>query len=120
MVFFESVHRIEDCLEDMVETFGRDRPAFLGRELSKLHEQCLATSLGDLADRLEAGEIAAKGEFVIVVGGVETPPGAALDIDLLLTELAGSLPAKQAAAIAAKVSGEKRNALYQRILDLKA
>jgi 16S rRNA (cytidine1402-2'-O)-methyltransferase len=120
MVFFESVHRIADCLDDMVETFGSNRPAFLGREMSKLHEQCLTTTLGDLAERVEQGEITLKGELVIIVGGVATPTGPGFDTDQLLLELADALPPKKAAAIAAKVSGEKRNALYQRLLDLKA
>ncbi len=120
MVFFESVHRIGDCLQDMVEVFGYERPAFIGRELSKLHEQCLSAKLGELSEKYEDGEITAKGEFVIVVGGAGSQPEAALDVDRLLTELADVLPARQAAAIVARVSGEKRNALYQRLLDLKA
>ena len=120
MVFFESVHRIGECLADMIDVFGRNRPAFLGREITKLHEQCLSASLGDIAEQLSSGEITAKGEFVLVIGGAEQLPGAMLDVDRLLKELAEVMPAKQAAAIAAKVSGEKRNALYQRLLDLKA
>ncbi len=120
MVFFESVHRIDDCLKDMLEAFGDDRPAFLGREISKLHEQCLSTTVGDLAERVAQGGITLKGEFVIVVGGAATPTGPGFDIDRLLLELDEALPPKRAAAIAAKVSGEKRNALYQRLLDLKA
>ena len=120
MVFFESVHRIDDCLSDMVEVFGPERPAFLGRELSKLHEECAAATVGELADRVINGDVVAKGEFVIVVGGTTSQPSAALDVDRLLAELADVLPAKQAAAIAARLSGEKRNALYKRILDLKA
>ena len=120
IVFFESVHRIGECLADMVGAFGQERAAFLGRELSKLHEQCLHARLGDIAEQLESGAIAAKGEFVVVIGGAETPPASTLDVDVLLAELAGVLPARRAAAIAARVSGEKRNALYQRLLDLKA
>ncbi len=120
MVFFESVHRIDDCPKDMREAFGDDRPAFLGREISKLHEQCLSTTVGDLAERAAQGGITLKGEFVIVVGGAATPTGPGFDIDRLLLELDEALPPKRAAAIAAKVSGEKRNALYQRLLDLKA
>ena len=120
MVFFESVHRIGDCLADMVDAFGRDRAAFLGRELSKLHEECLLATLGEIGDRVKAGEITAKGEFVIVVGGAEARPASSFDTDQLLTELAAELPAKRAAAVAARVTGEKRNALYQRLLELKA
>ena len=119
MIFFESVHRIDDCLADMADAFGTERPAFVGRELSKMHEQCIAAPVGELAGGVKNGDIVAKGEFVIVVGGATPQPAAAFDVDQLLGELADVLPAKQAAAIAARLSGEKRNALYQRILDLK-
>ena len=120
MVFFESVHRIGDCLDDMARAFGDDRPAFIGREVSKLHEQCLSATLGELAARVRDEAIPRKGEFVIVVGGAKAMPVTGLDVDHLLRELVEVLPPKQAAAIAARVSGEKRNALYQRLLDLKA
>jgi 16S rRNA (cytidine1402-2'-O)-methyltransferase len=118
LVFFESVHRIGDCLADMVDAFGADRPAFIGRELTKLHEQCDLTTLGELARQVEANTIASKGEFVVVVGGADESSDSAIDVDRLLAELVDVLPAKQAAAIAARVSGEKRNALYKRILEL--
>ena len=120
IVFFESVHRIQDSVLDMVEAFGADRPAFLARELSKLHEQCLSATLGDIAGRIESGDVTIKGEFVIVVGGARSAAPAELDVDRLLVELADALPPKQVAAIAARVSGGQRNSLYRRLLELKA
>lgn len=119
MVFYESVHRIADCLADMVEVFGVDRPAFIGREMTKMHEQCVRKSLASLQAMVADGSIVSKGEFVIVVAGADEQPGSSLDTDRLLLELADHLPAKDAAKIAARISGEKKNRLYDRLLQLK-
>jgi 16S rRNA (cytidine1402-2'-O)-methyltransferase len=120
MVIYESVHRIAACLADMVDMFGADRPAFIGRELTKMHEECVQESLGELQRRIDDGDIRSKGEFVIVVSGAAEAVAATIDSDRLLTELSSCLSAKDAARIAANVTGEKRNALYERILELKA
>mgnify|MGYP001818734409 CR=1 FL=1 len=119
LVFFEAVHRIGATLADMVDVFGADRQAFLGRELTKLHEQCRRASLGELLDEVSDGAIVSKGEFVIAVQGTGAAAASSIDADRLLTELADALPPKKAAAIAARVTGEKRNALYQRLLEIR-
>jgi len=118
MVFYESVHRIKDSLADMVDVFGADRPAFIGRELTKLHEQCVRAPLGELVDQVSDGTIPSKGEFVIIVCGQADRPPSSVDVDRLLAELVDVLPGKQAAAIAARITGARRNALYKRILEL--
>ena len=118
MIFYESVHRIAASIDDLCSAFGADRRAFLGRELTKLHEQCVAGTLGELRLQLEEGAIVGKGEFVVVVAGAPEGARPALDTDLLLTELAQVLPGKDAAKVAARVTGEKRNALYRRLLGL--
>lgn len=118
MVFYESVHRIESSVADMVEVFGKARPAFLGREISKLHEQCVSATLGELSKKVVANEIIQKGELVIVVGGAADGDSSTLDADRLLIELAGKLPDKEIARIVSNLTGEKRNALYKRLLDL--
>ena len=118
LIFFESVHRIRASLADIASVFGRDRPAFLGRELTKLHEECIRATLGELEASLEDDEIADKGEFVIVIGGAEKPTSSR-HLDTLLVELAAVLPGRQAAALAAKLAGVGKNAAYRRWLDLK-
>jgi len=118
MVFYESVHRMESSVADMVEVFGRARSVFLGREMSKLHEQCISTTLGELARQVEENEITQKGELVIVVAGSEQETSSAIDSDSLLNDLAALLPKKEAVRIVAKATGEKRNALYKRLLEL--
>lgn len=119
MVFFESVHRIDASLNDLVDAFGGERPAFVGRELSKLHEQCVHATLGELLEQVADKQIVGKGEFVLVVSGSDEQKPATFDVDKLLVELAAVLPGKQAAAIVAKLSGENRNALYRRMLEMK-
>lgn len=119
MIFYESVHRIDDSLADMIATFGGDRDAFIGRELTKLHEQSVAAPLAELAAMIAGGDIPAKGEFVVIVAGAEDRPTSAADVDRLLGVLLEALPGKQAADIAARVTGGSRNAIYQRMLELK-
>ena len=103
----------------MVVAFGADRQAFVGRELTKLHEQCVQGSLGDIDEKLRSAVVVEKGEFVIVVSGTKEKQASAIEVDLLIAELAAVLPGKQAAAIAARVTGEKKNTIYARMLELK-
>jgi 16S rRNA (cytidine1402-2'-O)-methyltransferase len=119
LVLYESVHRIGDCLADLAGILGAEREAFIGREMTKLHEQCLHAPLGELQRLFEAGEIVGKGEFVIVVAGAAQAAGSAVDVDRLLELLAPHLGARDVARIAAEFTGEKKNALYERVLSLK-
>ncbi len=118
MVFYESVHRIADCVRDMVSVFGGDREAFIGREITKLHEQCTSDTLEGLSGGLAGDAIPEKGEFVIVVEGTDRTEVAFPDVDNLLLELSGVLSARDAAALAARVTGGRKNALYHRLLTL--
>jgi 16S rRNA (cytidine1402-2'-O)-methyltransferase len=120
MIFYESVHRVAATLTDLVNAFGKERPAFLGRELTKMHEQCLHGTLGDLLEQATAGTITNKGEFVLIVAGAvqsQSQPSS-VDIDRLLIEFSRLLPGKEVVKVIARVTGEKRNVLYQRLLDL--
>lgn len=119
MIFLVPVHRLAVMLEDMRDVFGGQREAFVARELTKMHEQCVAASLGELLEQVGSGRIVAKGEFVIIVAGATagtpTDDGTA---DRLLRALVGLLPGRQAAAIVAEVYGLPRNDLYRRMLAL--
>ncbi len=118
MVFYESVHRLNDTLADLADIFGPERPAFLGRELTKLHEQCVHAPLGRLLHEASHGDIVNKGEFVIVVGGTSEAATETTDVDRLLLELSALLPAREVAGAVARATGAKRNVLYQRLLEL--
>lgn len=67
LVFYESPHRVARMLAELAEAFGAERPASVSRELSKLHEETLRGTLGELAAHFEAHE--PRGEFVVVVSG---------------------------------------------------
>ena len=67
MVFYEAPHKLLVTLKDMAEVFGEDRPISLCRELTKLHEEVVRTTLGEAIAKYE--ENAPKGEFVLVVAG---------------------------------------------------
>jgi 16S rRNA (cytidine1402-2'-O)-methyltransferase len=119
MVFFESVHRVAACVDDLVAEFGAEREGFIGRELTKLHEQAIGSTLGDLARDLAGGRIPNKGEYVIVVAGNRSEAGSSwIDVDRLLTDLAARLPAREAAGIVAGATGQSRNSLYRRLLEI--
>jgi len=83
MVFFESVHRLTECLTAMVQAFGADRPGALCRELTKTHEEVRRGTLGELA----AGADDVRGEVTVVVAGA-TGTAAAPDADVLAAEVA--------------------------------
>jgi len=121
LVFYESVHRVADCLSDMRELFGEERIAFLGREISKMHEQYLRGDLGSLAGVIESGEVERRGEFVIVVAGSDRPAPemAGIDPTALLRELVDALPGKQAVDVVSRLSGRRRNDVYRAMLALK-
>ena len=119
LIIYESVHRIANCLADMVAVFGPDRRAFIGRELTKMHEQCVQESLAELRRQIDDKTIVGKGEFVIVIAGCDEEQESPLEIDRLLTALAAHLSAKDAAKVASEATGLKRNALYERLLQLK-
>lgn len=119
LVFFESVHRVSASLDDMCRAFGPERMAFVGRELTKLHEQCVRQPLGRLKDSVEDGSIVGKGEFVIVVAGAESAEAVAVNTDRLLLMLGEKLSAGDAAKIAADISGNRKNELYERLLELR-
>ena len=67
MVFYEAPHKLVGTLEDMMEYFGGDRKISLCRELTKLHEEVVRTTLAEAVERYSAN--APKGEFVLVVDG---------------------------------------------------
>ena len=69
MIFYEAPHKLVATLEDMAEVFGNDRPISLCRELTKLHEEVVRTTLGQAITDYNANP--PKGEFVLVVAGAE-------------------------------------------------
>ncbi|NNJ90543.1 MAG: 16S rRNA (cytidine(1402)-2'-O)-methyltransferase [Gammaproteobacteria bacterium] len=122
LVFYESSHRITDCLDDALAVFGHDRYACVARELTKLYETVKTASLIDLQDFISSDPNQHKGEFVLMIQGVsqaEKSDDSAIDVDELLAVLLEELPVKKAAVMAAKLTEHKKNELYQRALEIK-
>ncbi len=121
LVFYESSHRVVAALQDLIAELGAHRPVRLARELTKLHETLLEGELGEVAARVQSDPNQQKGEIVLLVAGAEVEPGVlAGEVDRQLRILLRELPVKQAAALVAELTGEKRNPVYQRALVLKA
>lgn len=119
LIFYEAIHRLIDTLGDMAAVFGDLRQAVVARELTKLHEQIRAGSLAELAAWARQDANAGKGEVVLLVGGAEktTTPGRADEAARILDILLAELPVKQAAALAAKITGARKNDLYKQALE---
>ncbi|MCW8919822.1 MAG: 16S rRNA (cytidine(1402)-2'-O)-methyltransferase [Gammaproteobacteria bacterium] len=121
LAFYETPHRIEESLADMAAILGEGRPATLARELTKSFETIRHATLGELAAWVAADANQRRGEFVLLVEGApkvaegEGPDPEACRIAAILVQ---ELPLKQAAALAAAISGEKKNALYQYLLEI--
>ena len=121
LVFYESSHRLLASLQDMVLELGPDRPALMARELTKLHETLISDRLDKLLEQVEADPMQSKGEMVLLVGGAgeETTPDQAAETERILAILLQELPVKQASALTARITGEKKNRLYQQALALR-
>ena len=113
LVFYESAHRIEECLADMRAAFGDAREAVLAREITKLFETVLDGTLASIAEPVGADANQRKGEFVLVVAGAPEDADAALrEGRRLYAKLAEVMKPSQAAKLAAELSGAPRKALY--------
>ncbi len=121
VIFYESTHRIIETLNDMVEVLGADRYVVMARELTKTFETIHGDKVSDLLVWMEQDHHQQKGEFVLIVQGVEPKKEEGFSTETLhvLETLLEELPVKQAAALAAKLTGEKKNALYQEALNRK-
>ena len=120
LVFFESAHRIQPTLGDMVAAFGADREAVVARELTKRFETVLAGPLAEIAARVGRDPEQRLGEFVVLVAGaVAQTEGIGPEAERVLGILVAELPVKQAAALAARITGLRKADLYRRAVEMK-
>jgi len=120
LVFYEAPHRVVDTVTDLAAVLGGSRHIVIARELTKLFETIHACELGDAARWLQEDPNRMKGEFVLIVQGADEDGDAALSagrhaLEVLLEEL----PVKQAAALASRITGARKNELYELALKLK-
>jgi 16S rRNA (cytidine1402-2'-O)-methyltransferase len=115
-VLLEAPHRIQ-ALAQALASLG-ERTLTVGRELSKQFEEIASMRADALVDWLGADSMRQRGEFTLVVHAPDTPLEPKQD-DRILRLLLAELPLKTAVKLAADISGEARNALYERALALK-
>jgi 16S rRNA (cytidine1402-2'-O)-methyltransferase len=119
VIVYESPHRLREALAD-IASLDPDRPIAMARELTKLHEEVLRGTAGEVLAALSGREVI-KGECAVVIAGHKTD-GAALDevqIDRIIADAAASLPAGKAAQQVAKLTGLPRDEAFARILKHK-
>lgn len=118
VLFYEAPHRLRATLDELAAAFGGDRSVTLCRELTKLHEEVVRTTLGQAA-ALYASQ-SPRGEFVLVVAGAE-PERETVSLDDALARakalVAGGMSRKDAARQAAQETGLAKNAIYAGLLD---
>lgn len=119
LVFYEAPHRIVDTAVALVAAFGPQRRAVFARELTKLFEEVHRCTLGEAPAWMQADAHRQKGEYVILVEGSAEQDEQAAEADRILAILLAECPVKQAAALAAQITGLKKNALYERALQLR-
>ena len=118
MIFYEAPHKLLNTLQDMAAVFGEDRPISLCRELTKLHEEVVRTTLGGAIEKYT--ENAPKGEFVLVLAGapekekeVATADDAAARVAQLVAE---GMSRKDAIKQTAKELNLPKNVVYDAAL----
>ena len=121
MIFYEAPHKLVSTLEDLAETFGSDRKISLCRELTKLHEEVVRTTLGEaIAKYTENGP---KGEFVLVVDGaapVEKEVPTAEDAgEMVKRFMSEGLSRKDAIKQTAKALDLPKNVVYDAALNIE-
>ena len=121
LIFYEAPHRILDCIKDMLQVFGADRPVGFAREITKTFETIKKMTLGELLHFVEKDANQQKGEIVVVVGGATQEKDLEQDkLDELLKRLLQDLSVKAASQLAADLTGIKKKIAYQRALELTA
>ena len=119
IVLLESSHRILACINDMVEVFGSSRRLVIARELTKKFETVLAGTAEQLSALLQEDDQQTRGEFVLMIEGAKETQQDQGEITALLKILMDELPLKQASALTARITGQRKNELYQLALTLK-
>jgi 16S rRNA (cytidine1402-2'-O)-methyltransferase len=120
IVFYEAPHRIEDAIDDLRAAFGDARRVVIARELTKMFETVHECALADAPGWLAADPARRKGEFVVIVEGSRDDAGAdPAAARHALTALLAELPLRQAVDLAARITGGKRNEIYEMALQMK-
>lgn len=119
LVIHEAPHRMADTLAALCQVFGPERKIVIARELTKLFEQIHACPLAEAQHWLAADPNHGKGEFILLIAGKTSQENTEeTEARRILSILTAELPVSQAAALAAKLTGQKKNRLYQLALEI--
>jgi 16S rRNA (cytidine1402-2'-O)-methyltransferase len=121
-VYYESSHRISVTVDALFEIYGATRKVVLARELTKMFEQVYRGDLAGLQVWINESHLHQKGEFALMVAGhIEETESDEINSSTedLLKILVDELPVKQAASLASKITGRKKNELYKQAMALK-
>lgn len=120
MVFYEAPHRILDCATALAAAFEPTRQVVFARELTKLFEEIHRCPLSEAEAWIRLDAHREKGEFVILLeGATEAQDAEDVEAERILNILLAECSVKQAANLTAQITGRKKNALYERALQLK-
>jgi 16S rRNA (cytidine1402-2'-O)-methyltransferase len=115
IVAFESPNRVAASLAALA-AFDSERPVVVCRELTKLHEEIVRGSAGELAERY--AQAPPRGEVVLVIGGAPaSEPALAPALDALRRLVAAGAKPRPASTVVASLTGVKANALYRALMD---
>lgn len=120
LVFYEAPHRIVECINALADAFEPTRQIVFARELTKLFEEIHRCPLSEARAWLAADSHREKGEFVVLLEGASTAiDGDVAEAERVLSILLVECSVKQAATLAAQITGQKKNALYEMALRMK-
>jgi 16S rRNA (cytidine1402-2'-O)-methyltransferase len=120
LVFYEAPHRITDCVTALAAAFEPTRQVVFARELTKLFEEIHRCPLGEALAWVKADANRERGEFVVLVdAAAQGQDEGNAEAERILNILLAECSVKQAAHLAAQITGRKKNALYERALQIK-
>ncbi len=115
LIFYEAPHRILETLQDMLSVFGAEREVVIAREVTKTFETIKGDKLAAMVDWVAADSNQQRGEIVLLVHGATKAENVEISAEQerVMRILLEELPVKQAAVIGAKITGLKKNFLYE-------
>ncbi len=117
MIFYEAPHKLPNTLEDMYAVFG-DRKISIVRELTKIHEQVIRTTLKEAAEKYTDGSV--KGEIVLIIEGAAEEAAAAESledaVEMARLRMEGGMSPSLAAKEAAEITGFKKGQIYKQLI----